>query len=443
MSRGLRALIAVPLAAALLLPAAAIQADAATAHVPDAVKTAPLTAKKAASKKDKYWPKGGPLFNNPLGSSAGQHVIERHIVRAINHAHKHSLIRIATWSFFNTPVTGALARAHKRGVSVRIVMPTNKAEASRPFRILRHVFKKYGNKRRIPERRSGVRTCSGTCRGTHGTMHAKVFMFSHTGRATDTMMWGSANITNTAVRGQWNDMYTVSARKHLFDYGMKIYKQYWRDKPVKGPYEVHHFGPIGYAVTPYHGTSDWISKKLANVKCHGATNTKDGRTHIQVAQAIIGGDMGIRIARHLHNLKRAGCRVIVLYTRMSKKPRHLLSNIQTRHIVQDNDGDGLYDRYLHMKILTIRGYLRHDTGTTQVMNGSSNWSDFSMHNDETVGYFSQANVWSKYSHWINYVFRHPPVSVVYRVQTDARSMFGGRVTQPAKPANPYKNLELD
>lgn len=442
MSRGARALIAVPLAAALLLPAAAIQADAATtsgvrvSHV-----AAKKVAKKAASKRSKFWPKGGPTFNNPLGTRASQTAIERHIVKTIDATPKKAKIRIATWSFFNTPITGALIRAHKRGVSVRVVMPYNKAQASRPFRILRSVFHKYGNKKRKSwAAKSGVHACHATCRGTHGTMHSKVFLFSKTGKSNHVMMWGSANLTSMAARGQWNDMYTSNRRRGLYRYGNKIFNQYWHDKRVPGKYKVHRFGSVGYAVLPYHGTSDWITKKLRTVTCKGAKNTKDHRTHIQVAQAIMGGDMGIRIARHLRVLKHEGCSVIVLYTRMSKKPRQLMSNIPMRHIVRDDDGDGLYDKYLHMKVLTIRGRIGDDRGSTLVMNGSSNWSDFSMHNDETVGYFYSAKDWAKYSHWINYVFRHPPVSPVFRVQMNAKSMFGGRVE---KPANPYKNLELD
>jgi len=442
MARGLRVLIAVPTAAVLLLPAAAIQADAATSS---GVRTSPVAAKAvvktATSKRSRYWPKGGPTFNNPLGSRGSQTAIERRIVKAIDATPRHARIRFATWSFFNTPITGALIRAHKRGVSVRLVMPYNKAQASRPYRILRSVFHKYGNKKRKSwAAKSGVHACHATCRGSHGTMHSKVFLFSKTGKSDHVMMWGSANLTSMAARGQWNDMYTSNRRRGLYDYGNKIFNQYWRDKPTHGKYKVHKFGKVGYAVLPYHAKSDWVTKKLRTVTCKRAKNTKDHRTHIQVAQAIIGGNMGIRIARHLRVLKREGCSVIVLYTRMSKKPRNLMSNIPMRHIVQDNDGDGLFDRYLHMKVLTIRGHIGSDRGDTLVMNGSSNWSDFSMHNDETVGYFYAAKDWSKYSHWINYVFRHPPVSTAYRVQLNSRSMFGGRIE---KPANPYKNLELD
>lgn len=432
MGHSRRAILALPVAIALLVPAAVFSQSVASTQ------QSTSTARKAAHKKKPAPPYAvslGPIFNNATGTYAQKSTIQRHILGAINHAHKGSTIHIATWSFFSGPATDALIRAHKRGVSVRFVMARGKSKHNPSFSRLRAALRK-GNANRPYALRSGVRTCQATCRGTHGTMHSKIFLFSWTGVSRNVAMWGSANLTSAAVRIQWNDMFTTT-RTVVYDYMEQIYRQLWVAKPHVERYQIHQFGDIGFAALPaYKRTNtDWVTDQLRQVRCTGATNVRGGRTQIQIAQAITYGTIGDRIARHLRTLKNRGCSITYIYTRLGNSTARILSGIPKRHFVQDTNGDGFFDRYLHMKVMAIRGYIGTNPRATLVMNGSENWAPPSLGNDETVGYFSRYSVWAKYSRELKWLWNHVPQSVT------AYGTVSGRVAAP--PANPYAHLELD
>ena len=65
------------------------------------------------------------MFNNPMGSQESQDRTMVHVRQAINHAPKHSLIRIATYSLDRPDVTKALIDACKRKVAVQLVLNDN------------------------------------------------------------------------------------------------------------------------------------------------------------------------------------------------------------------------------------------------------------------------------------------------------------------------------
>lgn len=444
MTRSRRVVLGFPVALALVVPLAFMaptaQAQVQSGHSVMSASASTSVAQAARTKRKpkhkRYHVYNGPVFNNATGSYAEKSRIQRLIIGAIDHAHKGSSIHIASWSFFSGPATSALIRAHNRGVTVRFVMARGKSKNNGSFSRLKAGLKKGNAKRRVGLR-SYVKTCRATCRGTHGTMHSKIFLFSHTGASRNVAMWGSANLTSAAVRVQWNDMFSNSRNVKLYNYIQSIYKQLWADKARVSAYKIHQFGPIGFAALPaYKRTNtDWVTDQLRQVSCTGATNVSGGHTRIQIAQAIMYGTVGDRIARHLRKLAGQGCRVSVIYTRMGRSTARILSSIPKKHYVQDTNGDGFFDRYLHMKVMAIRGVIGTDKSATLVMNGSENWSAMSTGNDETVGYFSSPWVWSKYSKQLNWLWNHVPVSVPYYGYTT-----GGRL---APPSNPYAHLDLD
>jgi len=424
------------LALALLVPGALLTQGVAAPRVSHTVALPNAQAKKPKPKPPSkpYVVRTGPIFNNATGKFAAKAKIQTHILGAINHAHKGTTIHIATWSFFSGPATNALIRAHKRGVSVRFVMARGKSKNNPSFRRLKAALSK-GNKSRPSALRSGVRTCHATCRGYHGTMHSKIFLFSHTGASKNVTMWGSANLTSAAVRIQWNDMFTT-VRPALYDYLQHIYWQLWTAKPSVEPYEIHQFGDVGFAALPSKRskTTDWVIDALRPVKCVGGTNVPGGHTTIQIAQAITYGAIGDRIAKRLRTLKNQGCKITFIYTRLGKSTAKILSGIPKKHYVQDTNGDGFFDRNLEMKVIAIKGVIGDNTAATLVMNGSENWSPASVFNDETIGYFSSAYVYKKYHAQLTWLWNHVPHSVPYYSSY-------GRVVAP--PANPYAHLELD
>lgn len=413
----LAVVLAVSALTALTLPAtASTRPEAATA-----VKAAAAPAKHKTNKPTSFTPIGNVLFNNANAGAAKRDVLIHKIIRTINATPKGSTIHLATWSYFDRPVTTALINAHRRGVSVRLVMSSEQAKASASYRRLRRALQHYGNDRRTPEMKSYAKTCKGACRGKAGTMHAKLYLFSQAGKATDVVMWGSPNLTSASERIQWNDLFTSTTRPKLYAYAESIFEQLWKEKTVDQPYAVEPFGHVAFSMLPYHGTDDWVTNTLKTVKCHGATGGTGvgGKTSILVAQAVIRGKVGDRIAHQLKRLYNDGCPMKILYSIRGVSTRKILESssgrgaVPMRHYVQDTNGDGVFDKYLHMKVLAISGVVGANTATTMVEDGSPNWADMSVHNDEVVGYFYTAHIRAEYASWINYLWNHVPVSATY------------------------------
>jgi phosphatidylserine/phosphatidylglycerophosphate/cardiolipin synthase-like enzyme len=409
-----------------------------TAEPPQA-RTAVPAKKRPPAPAPYYGPSNGTTFNDANGASRWRNLTK--VLEAIRHAPRGSSIRMITWSYFYSRGTDALIAAHKRGVSVRLVMAKSKSQESHDFHRLKKALAGYGNSKRPYALRSGAKACQATCRGSNGTMHAKMFLFSQTGPARDVIMWGSPNFTRASATLQWNDLFTMRDRPILYNYGLKTFEEMWQDRNVAGPYTIVRDGPVGLGVLPYHGTLDWVSNELRTVRCSGATGGAGigGHTQILVAQAVIRGTIGNRIAHYLKKLWDQGCNVKVLYTIRGVETRKILIGkggrgpVPMRHYVQDTNGDGFYDKYLHMKVLVVNGVMGDKTNARFVMNGSENWADLARGSDEEIGYFEGAAYTNRYIPWINWLWQHVPKSAPYRGPTDLRRA----------PINPYAHVDLD
>lgn len=419
MARSRRFLFALA-GAALLAPLLALAGPTGT--------TAAVATARTATATTPYTMHTGVLFNDANGTAAAQNVIEAHIVDAIRHARPGSIIRVATWSFFSDAGVRALINAHKRGVGVRLIMAYGRSQDQPRYYSRLQTALSRGNKGRPADLRSGVSTCHGACRGPHGTLHTKMFLFSHVGATRNVVMWGSPNLTSMARTGQWNDMFTKVGNRGLFAFADRIYDELWAAKTVAHPYQQYSTGNITFSVLPYRGKTDWVTRELQKVRCHGAdptVGTEQGRTRVQVAQAVIRGQVGDSIATELHDLQSRGCEVSVLYTVMGGSSRRLLGTVPRAHFVEDQNADGVFEKYLHMKVLTVGGKIGKDPAATLVLNGSENWSTMSRSNDEVMGAFHARWVYRHYSRWIDYLWQHiPPYNDTSAAPPETRRMAG-------------------
>ncbi len=377
-----------------------------------------------------WMPVAGPLFNDPKGSWAAQDNQMHNVIESIAHAPRHSEIDIATWSYFLGRATDALIAAARRGVVVHFVMARGKSEVGSDFGRLRAAFRAR-NAAHPRAKRSVARTCAATCRGTHGTMHTKMFLFSRTGAAKDVAMWGSPNVTTNAIRHQWNELFTVVNRTKVYEYAKSVFHQLWRDRPHPQPFVVHWFGQVGLAPLPYRGRIDWVSRQLDKVSCRDTVTGSSGgrsvrRTRIQAANAVLSGSVGASVAQHLRTLWNRGCMVSLMYTRLDHVVHGILESpggrgpvpIHPVHI--DVNGDGIYDDYLHLKVLAIHGDIGNRPDATLVMDGSANWANLSRSNDEMLGYFKRPWVYWAYSRWLDHMWQHAPWSA--RLAPGARTL---------------------
>jgi phosphatidylserine/phosphatidylglycerophosphate/cardiolipin synthase-like enzyme len=329
----------------------------------------PTTAPKPAVKP-------GVTFNDPDQAPLA---IENKLIAAIDNASRHADIRVMTWNFNAPAITNALIRAHDRGATVRVIMARTKTEAEW-FRLVRAL--KVGNADRLPADRSMTRTCNHSCRGTGGSEHAKWVTISRSGSSSDVVMEGSFNLTTSAVRYQWNDWYTVVGDRTIYDAYQTVFQQAMKDKWA-APVSVHSKFRTGW-FAPRANQPDVVMTTLNKVQCSGATNGTgtNGHTRIRVASAVIQQIRGEQIASRLRQLVRQGCDVRVLYTLSTHTVLADLAGVPTRHMAWDNNGDGEFDRYLHMKAMSISGHYGTEHDAHVVFNGSANWSRMGIVSDE-------------------------------------------------------------
>jgi phosphatidylserine/phosphatidylglycerophosphate/cardiolipin synthase-like enzyme len=385
-------------------------------------------------------PAPGVVFNNPL-LPRRRHVINRKVRKAIEKTHKGQTIRLITWNLKSELYTQAIVNAHRRGVGVRVIMSAGLAAGQTrngSYATIKRALSQ-GNKSRPRALRSWVRVCHNSCRGPNGVgiVHSKFFLFSKVGPARDIVMSASGNLTEVAANRQWDDLTTVVNQPKTYDNFVSIFDQASHDKVVKPAFHKFRDGDLRGWFFPRMGQSDIVLNLLRPVRCQGAVRA--GALHptiIRIAQAVFNGKRGLAIAKRIRALHVQGCNIRIDYTAMANSSQAVLDSVPKRHIVQDFNGDGIYDRYLHMKAVAINGHYGKDRSYKVVLNGSANWSGMSLKSDEQGLILYKPKIVDEYIAWINHIFDHPPPRPV--------------VTNPppttakgAPVVNPYANVEFD
>lgn len=407
-----------------------------------------------------YDPPPGVKQNNPLGGSYERNKINLHILRSIWSVPPGRRIRIWSWNIRSPQATRALVAAHRRGVTVQLLMdrynavdhpidPNNPIPAD-PTRnedwwYMKREFRKNNN--RPGGYRSWARVCYESCRSTSGLPHTKMFLFDRVHDTKDVVMYGSGNFTNAAASVQWNDLYTVTGNTELFRWANQRFNEAYQDRPVAQPWRVGSFaGRIRFGVFPWKGAGtggDPIIRVLDDVKCYGAgpgVGDGHGRTVIRIAQTGQYGARGVRIARKLKSLWDRGCHVMMIYSLMSGDVERIYRSggprggMPIRQIVQDHDGDFVYDRYLHQKSMTISGYLWNNRQADYTFNGSANWGGYTLASDETFVRLKGAGVRRTYSRFVKHWFIHPPRSARGKLPPSFARLAG---------IDPYAKIQLN
>lgn len=377
----------------------------------------------ASATPDHYVPKTGPAFNNPYGKQPAVRRIISDLNRTIDSVPRGGKIRISAWNVRSGNITRSLIRAHKRKVSVQVVMdranwnPNNpNVDAARLAGAL-----KVGNKDRSSSRKSFVRRCISSCRGKFGIPHSKFFLFNKVrvkkNKLVKTVpfvtMFGSYNATELGATIQWNDQYTVKNDEPRYKNFLDVFNEMVKDKRRKNAYTGYDDGVTGTAFYPYVGdqavTPDPVMDVLNTISCTGAA-TPNGRTRIRIAQTAMYGDRGLKLARKLSQLRRQGCNIRLVYAMFGGEVLRIMraAKIPLTHLAYDNNEDGLYDRYVHMKSMAISGNVGGNPAAKITWNGSANWTSVALSSDEVVGVVRKKWVTNRYMQWIDYMFTHRP-----------------------------------
>jgi hypothetical protein len=365
-----------------------------------------------------YTPRTGVIHTDPR--QADKRKLLEHIIKSIGSTRRRGHIRIISWNIASRGFVDKVIAAHKRGVSVRLLMAKGKAEGNADYLRLRKALRaKRPRGNRLPDRyRSWIRVCEQSCRGKRGIAHSKLFLFSKVGRARRVVMSTSANATEVAVNYQWNDLYTVTGSKSIYKGFVDAFLESSKDKPVKRGYREYHGKEVMGYIYPWKGANargDRVMTELRRITCVGARGGTgvNGRTRIRIAQDAIIDQRGIEIGKILRTKWENGCNIRIVFALMGSQVRGILRHtsrgpVPMQQIVSDFDDDGIYDRYLHSKSMTVSGWYRKDRSARVAWQGSENWSGLAKLSDEQGFRIHRGGAEGVYARWVDYLFFNPP-----------------------------------
>ena len=254
-------------------------------------------------------------------------------------------------------------------------------------------------------------------------------------------MQGSANFTIASTTNQWNDIYTHTRNREVWEFYTRIFNQAAKDKPVFPAYADKKLAKFRLIAFPVRGKKavDPIMQTLNRVKCRGATNTGTGRTKIQIAPDVIRQSRGARLATKLRTMWDNGCNIRIGYTVVGISIGRMLradtgrGPVPMKHLTQDFNCDGEFDNYFHLKSMTIRGNYGGDRSGFALINGSANWSGLAKVSDENLGLYRSPKRVKRYEEHLDFWYEQniwgkrncPPDQLRSARATNDELIFGG------------------
>jgi HKD family nuclease len=351
---------------------------------------------EAGKSKHTYTPRVGALFNIPVGNAGQRLRIEHHLIDAIKHAKKKSKIKIAAYSLDRMSIARALGAAKKRGVRVQVLLNDHQVTGAQ-----RYLHRALGTNR---HKKNFIYECDSGCRAQkteYNNLHSKFYLFEHTGKARYVTMLGSANMTLNAVKWQWNDLWTTTDNKTLFDNFVALFKDMKVDYDVRQPtYEfcgdrgtsmatgcTFDNGHLYNRVFPRVGGEDPVKQLLDGITCVYDTPSGQKHTSVSVSMHTMRGKRGERLADAIRQKYAEGCNFRLIFGLMGFYVKQKLTaptargRMPLRSTGFDINGDGEVERYTHQKYAVIDGLYRGRIGGI-VFTGSSNWSSLGLPQDE-------------------------------------------------------------
>lgn len=396
----------------------------------------------------KFRPSPGITFNDPLGGPKAKHRINTRIIKTIRNTGKKRKIRVHSWNIRSPNFVDALIDAHKKGVSVRVIIWQGNANSDNPnvlFDRLSRQLSRHGNKRRPAARRSGTTRCFASCRGSGGLPHSKYFVFSKAGGVRHVVMYGGHNATRLAATHQWNEISTITGRKGVYRDFLKVFNESFRDQPLSSPWRRTKRGKMSPTFSPHQGpgvTGDPMLRDIRKIRCRRAGSAGiNGRTKVRIAMTSWHGGRGKTLARKIVRKQNRGCNVRIVYAVMGNEVLRILRRagrrpVPLRQITQDFNGDGVYDRYLHTKVMTVQGRWRKKNNQHIVWSGSSNWSPLVLASDEADVRMKRSRSRARtYANYVDRLYGNPPRSA------RLNPALMGRLSTQA--VDPYANIQVD
>jgi hypothetical protein len=103
-----------------------------------------------------------------------------------------------------------------------------------------------------------------------------------------------------------------------------------------------------------------------------------------------------------------GCNIRIGYTVVGIDIGRMLREnsgrgpVPMKHLTQDNNCDGEFDNYFHLKSMTIRGHYNGDRSGYALVNGSANWSGLAKISDENLGIYRSKKRVQRYEEHLDF-----------------------------------------
>jgi phosphatidylserine/phosphatidylglycerophosphate/cardiolipin synthase-like enzyme len=374
-------------------------------------------------------PRGGPRFNNPYGSPARRRALLSHVIRSIKASPGYRLprdrrtgrlkpcprdprrypseIKVATYSIADRGFADAVIAAHRRCVSVQVLMNSHLTAVT--SHAWGRIFRALGPPgRRWRSKRSFARRCSNGCLGT-SVLHSKIYLFNRPGRTRYTVMTGSSNMTRNAIGIQWNDLFTVNGNRRLYRQYRGMFRRMVPDRRAKGPFSFRA-GPYQSTFYPFRNATrrtDATIRALNTVRCSGARAGSGikGRTVVYIAMHAWFGKRGDHLTSKVRQLYRRGCYVRILYSFMTYRTYARLrygtgARMVLRRVLFPGPAGIRAAKYSHMKLFAASGNVNGRSPAWVVWTGSNNWTDRSNRADEVTIRIPSHRVYDLYvRHW--------------------------------------------
>jgi len=418
------------------LPATSASATAPTAATLARSAVDPLDPSTWSLTRGHYTPAYGAKFNNPYGTTSARRTILSHVIRTINAVPGYvrpqlpdgstapcpennpalypAEIKIALYSIADRAFTTALINAHRRCVSVKVLMNSHLDVNTSPSwrRLINNLGTRPGDAAHQDSRRSFAYRCTHGCLGS-AVLHTKMYLFSsvsNNGSLTrDVTMTGSSNMTSNAVKVQWNDMFTMPGNRTVYDDYRAQFMRMVRDH-TNGHPRVLSEGPYTTTFYPFFSanrSTDLTMRALNTIRCTGATGGTGigGRTVLHIAMHSWHGTRGKYLAERVREMYNRGCYVRILYSFMGHGTYSLLthgtgSRMVARRVLFPGPSGLVAAKYSHMKMFAASGNVAGDSSASVVWTGSNNWSDRSIRCDEVTLRIASRSVYDAYvNHW--------------------------------------------
>jgi predicted outer membrane repeat protein len=325
---------------------------------------------------------------------------------------------VTSYYFDSVSSANALIDAHARGVQVQVVVDGIHATTTQPRRIAAQVnadndaidpdtglpyVDAAGKPLRWGPDNSFVVFCQNSCRNTGGAMHSKFYAFTETGTSRDVVMVSSSNLNGGGVFKGWNDMYVIKNRPDVFADYAAIHAEMAEDTARDGDqYREFVRGEYTSRFFPRPSGADPTMEDLSQVQCRGAADGAgvNGRTAINISMFSWFQARGLRLARRVVELGRAGCVVSVIYGAPGSEVRSILRDAARRGQIKVwnsrwFDRSGRLVR-THEKYYMINGVYGGDTSSWRVHAGSQNWVTMSDQADEVTLNIERRDAYEQY-----------------------------------------------